>query len=139
MMSGPECHNNNNNQHCIELQEWRQVQSTNLPFLLPTSNEEQLIPTSYILFQITPTTGRTKTKGDADPTGPIPPICLQSQAWLTSNYLADPAFPGQGTAPQYCQQGTTFEFEFALFLLLKLTCNCSISPMMTWKNICNQH
>jgi len=25
------------------------------------------------------------------------------------------------------------------FLLLKLTCDCSMSPMMTWKHICNQH
>jgi len=81
------------------------------------------------------TTGRTTTKGDADPTGPIPPICLQNEMWLTSDYLTDPTFPGQGTVPRCYLQGTTFEFEFDLFLLLKLTCNCSMSPMMTWNHI----
>jgi len=48
---------------------------------------------------MTTTTGRTETKGDADPTGPIPQVCLQNEIWLTSDNLTDPAFPGQGTAP----------------------------------------
>jgi len=29
----------------------------------------------------------------------------KSQAWLTPNYLTDPVFPGQGTAPQCYPQG----------------------------------
>jgi len=54
------------------------------------------------------TTGRTKTKGDADPTGPIPPICLQNETWLTSDYLPDPTFPGQGTTPRHYPQGCEY-------------------------------
>jgi len=54
---------------------------------------------------MTTTTGRTKTKGDADPTGPIPPICLQNETWLTPNCFTDPAFPGQGATPGCYPQG----------------------------------
>jgi len=54
---------------------------------------------------MTTTTGRTKTEGDADPTGPLPPICLQSQVWLPADYTTDPVFPRQGAVPRYYPQG----------------------------------
>jgi len=54
---------------------------------------------------MTTTTGRTNTKGDADPTGPIPPICLQDEAWLAPHYLTNPAFPGQGAMPGHYPPG----------------------------------
>jgi len=66
---------------------------------------------------MTTTTGGTKPKGDADPAGhsssgsiqirdlPLPPICLQNQAWLTPDCFADPVFPGQGAMPGYYPQG----------------------------------